>query len=76
MQGFRKSKHNCFFIDGYSSQDIVYKWVEGTDAVKIYQDIAMSQFTLANFTYGVETMGNNHGTTVTSQSVTILGLVI
>ncbi|CAG01753.1 unnamed protein product, partial [Tetraodon nigroviridis] len=49
-------KHHCVFVDGYSSEDIVYHWSESQQHVHGLDKLELSQFTITDYRFDTEMM--------------------
>ncbi|XP_070535022.1 glycine receptor subunit alpha-3-like [Ptychodera flava] len=63
LQNFPMDEHTCSMMllsYAYDANNVVLHWNEGIDAVAMYPDIEMPQFTLINFKYVEEIMTYKH----------------
>lgn len=53
--------HYCVFIDGYSSEDIVYHWSESQQHIHGLDKLELSQFTITDYRFDTEMMNFKSG---------------
>lgn len=53
--------HHCVFVDGYSSEDIVYHWSESQQHVHGLDKLELSQFTITDYRFDTEMMNFKSG---------------
>lgn len=53
--------HSCIFLDGYSSEDIVYHWSESQPHIHGLDKLELSQFTITDYRFDTEMMNFKSG---------------
>lgn len=53
--------HYCVFVDGYSSEDIVYHWSESQQHIHGLDKLELSQFTITDYRFDTEMMNFKSG---------------